>query len=67
MGLVIGAIPVFMTSMAGSKAKLQEAEDGDSSAVLSRKAGNRTQGFITNKRLMLSLGDAGGYLKTLIS
>lgn len=25
-----------------------------------KKAGNRTQGFITNKRLMLSVADAGG-------
>lgn len=47
VGLLICSVPVFFPAYAG-------AHSGGSSH------GGRTQGFITNKRLMISLADAGG-------
>ncbi|CAO3700866.1 unnamed protein product [Rhizopus stolonifer] len=49
-GLFMCAIPVFTPHLVNSN---QQLVDGDS-------AGSRTKGFITNKRLMISLADAGG-------
>ena len=67
VGLVIASIPVFFPDVAGGRTKREEAqlslEDSQSSTnapVIDRKTGSRTQGFITNKRLMISLADAGG-------
>ncbi|KAJ3311471.1 hypothetical protein HDU76_003113 [Blyttiomyces sp. JEL0837] len=70
VGLMIASIPVFFPQYAGSRTKQQEAaiasedsvivqNDGDAPKI-DRKTGSRTQGFITNKRLMISLADAGG-------
>ncbi|KAJ3041333.1 hypothetical protein HDV00_009474 [Rhizophlyctis rosea] len=63
-GLLIAAIPVFFPELAGARAKRHEAriaaEHGEGSARMDRMTGSRTQGFITNKRLMISLADAGG-------
>ncbi|KAJ3021785.1 hypothetical protein HKX48_007756 [Thoreauomyces humboldtii] len=67
-GLLIASIPVFYPDLAGARSKRQElrlaqAQVGDGETILSqldRKTGSRTQGFITNKRLMVSLADAGG-------
>ncbi|KAI3646621.1 hypothetical protein MP228_009549 [Amoeboaphelidium protococcarum] len=51
VGLLICSVPVFFPSLAGI------AVSGDAS---NSSHGSRTQGFITNKRLMISLADAGG-------
>ncbi|KAJ3168723.1 hypothetical protein HDU87_000969 [Geranomyces variabilis] len=67
-GLLIASIPVFYPEMAGARSKREElrlaqAQATDGSTIVSqldRKTGSRTQGFITNKRLMVSLADAGG-------
>ncbi|KAH6588998.1 hypothetical protein BASA50_010354 [Batrachochytrium salamandrivorans] len=47
----------FGRAKAGNAANMDSA---DSIRPISTLTGNRTQGFITNKRLMLSLADAGG-------
>ncbi|KAH6598034.1 hypothetical protein BASA61_002952 [Batrachochytrium salamandrivorans] len=74
VGLIIASIPVFFPDMAGSRTRREEAilleeqrqgnaanmDSADSIRPISTLTGNRTQGFITNKRLMLSLADAGG-------
>nr|KAJ3418089.1 hypothetical protein HK105_000358 [Polyrhizophydium stewartii] len=72
VGLIIASIPVFFPNAAGGRTKREEAAlalqdaadiatpDADHQMIMDRKTGNRTQGFITNKRLMLSLADAGG-------
>jgi ATP-binding cassette, subfamily D (ALD), peroxisomal long-chain fatty acid import protein len=66
VGLMLASIPVFFPDAAGSRTKREEAaldlEQGTTipDSLLDKKAGSRTQGFITNKRLMLSLADAGG-------
>lgn len=68
-GYLITSLPVFLPAWGGlaesepssspgnvdspSAAVMEAADDGSAS-------GNRTQAFITNKRLMLSLADAGG-------
>ncbi|ORY94388.1 ABC transporter transmembrane region 2-domain-containing protein [Syncephalastrum racemosum] len=54
-GLVLCAIPVFMPNLAGATAVLTATPKDESSQV-----GSRTRNFITNKRLMISLADAGG-------
>ncbi|KAI8914968.1 ABC transporter transmembrane region 2-domain-containing protein [Powellomyces hirtus] len=67
-GLMIASIPVFYPEMAGARSKAEELrlaqmQAADGSTIVSqldRKTGSRTQGFITNKRLMVSLADAGG-------
>ncbi|KAI8150103.1 ABC transporter transmembrane region 2-domain-containing protein [Fennellomyces sp. T-0311] len=54
-GLILCAIPVFAPDMVGSMAnKVTKNMDEDA------QVGSRTRGFITNKRLMMSLADAGG-------
>ncbi|KAJ3094476.1 hypothetical protein HDU97_008026 [Phlyctochytrium planicorne] len=72
VGLMIASIPVFFPDLAGSKTKRQEAllvsEEGSVSNAdelaakgsIDKRTGSRTQGFITNKRLMMNLADAGG-------
>ncbi|THW88886.1 ABC transporter transmembrane region 2 [Aureobasidium pullulans] len=65
-GYLITSLPVFLPAWGG----LAEAGDKKSAQPTSEAAlmaqtptdesGNRTQNFITNKRLMLSLADAGG-------
>lgn len=69
VGLLLASIPVFFPDSAGGRTKREEAELAieenslavkSQIAVVDRKTGSRTQGFITNKRLMLSLADAGG-------
>lgn len=60
VGLIMASIPVFFPDAAGGRTKREEAalelmknesEDGTTPA-LDAKTGSRTQGFITNKRLM---------------
>jgi ATP-binding cassette subfamily D (ALD) long-chain fatty acid import protein len=56
VGLMISSIPVFFPEYAGSRTKrlekaLENGPDGGPNADLAtKKAGSRTQGFITNKR-----------------
>jgi ATP-binding cassette subfamily D (ALD) long-chain fatty acid import protein len=52
-GLIMCAIPVFTPQLVGAAAVLPEEDEN-------AKVGSRTKGFITNKRLMMSLADAGG-------
>ncbi|KAF1347662.1 peroxisomal ABC transporter-like protein [Delphinella strobiligena] len=70
-GYLITALPVFLPAWGGlaevSSPKVVNSADSQlpSAAVLeaaggSGSSGGRTQAFITNKRLMLSLADAGG-------
>ncbi|KNC99596.1 uncharacterized protein SPPG_04983 [Spizellomyces punctatus DAOM BR117] len=67
-GLLIASIPVFYPEFAGARsrreearlAQLQASDPANALSQLDRKTGSRTQGFITNKRLMVSLADAGG-------
>lgn len=62
VGLMLASIPVFFPDAAGSRTKKVEAaiavEDGLGTVLvdsaLDRKAGSRTQGFITNKRFIVS-------------
>lgn len=69
VGLVLSAIPVFYPKYAGARLRRQEALLASQAATESPDAvkcgkdvqtGSRTQGYITNKRLMMSLADAGG-------
>ncbi|KAJ3373461.1 hypothetical protein HDU91_000076 [Kappamyces sp. JEL0680] len=69
VGLIMASIPVFFPEAAGGRTKREEAAlavsdysplPGESIPALDAKTGSRTQGFITNKRLMVSLADAGG-------
>ncbi|ORX52818.1 hypothetical protein DM01DRAFT_1306547 [Hesseltinella vesiculosa] len=53
-GLTMCSVPVFFPQLAGS---LAAASNSTSANDL---VGSRTRGFITNKRLMMSLADAGG-------
>ncbi|GAB5588597.1 ATP-binding cassette long-chain fatty acid transporter pxa1 [Umbelopsis nana] len=50
-GLGMCAIPVFLPEWAGAVAPVKDGDSPES---------GRTKGFITNKRLMISLSDAGG-------
>lgn len=69
-GYLITSMPVFLPAWGGlAEARSRPANNDDSansSAVVmeaaggSDSSGGRTQAFITNKRLMLSLADAGG-------
>ncbi|KAI9005715.1 ABC transporter transmembrane region 2-domain-containing protein [Hyaloraphidium curvatum] len=66
-GLMISAVPVFYPEWAGSRTKREVSEDAaaaglDAAKAVERSTGQRTAGFITNKRLMISLADAGGRL-----
>ncbi|CAO3597994.1 unnamed protein product [Absidia cylindrospora] len=56
-GLIMCGIPVFTPGMAAAVKPSSSAATADANADL---VGSRTRGFITNKRLMLSLADAGG-------
>ncbi|KAJ3179473.1 hypothetical protein HDU85_004884 [Gaertneriomyces sp. JEL0708] len=71
IGLLIASIPVFFPELAGVRSKrealrlaeLQAQGGADAEAAIAqinRKTGSRTKDFITNKRLMVSLADAGG-------
>ncbi|ORY46787.1 hypothetical protein BCR33DRAFT_753456 [Rhizoclosmatium globosum] len=70
IGLLISSIPVFYPEYAGSDTKAREAQIDaqaklDSVAspgqvTVDKKTGSRTQGFITNKKFLISLADAGG-------
>lgn len=69
VGLMLSSVPVFFPEYAGSRVRQQELEvsklaEQESQEIHDRggdaKTGSRTQGFITNKRLMISLADAGG-------
>ncbi|KAI8336782.1 ABC transporter transmembrane region 2-domain-containing protein [Chlamydoabsidia padenii] len=53
-GLIMCGIPVFTPGIAAA------VNPSSSSSSDSDLVGSRTRGFITNKRLMLSLADAGG-------
>ncbi|KAK6512011.1 hypothetical protein TWF481_000909 [Arthrobotrys musiformis] len=61
-GFVITSLPVFMPAWAGLGGLLEMANSKEApSADHERRRGeDRMKGFITNKRLMLSLADAGG-------
>ncbi|KAF7728532.1 hypothetical protein EC973_005936 [Apophysomyces ossiformis] len=54
LGLGLCSIPVFLPGISGSL-KSDEGETDENARV-----GSRTKGFITNKRLLVSLADAGG-------
>lgn len=54
-GLIMCGIPVFTPSIAAAVNPSSSSSGGNADLV-----GSRTRGFITNKRLMLSLADAGG-------
>ncbi|KAI9306349.1 ABC transporter transmembrane region 2-domain-containing protein [Cunninghamella echinulata] len=54
-GLIMCGIPVFVPGISGSGPS-SSSDNTSSSSVI----GSRTRSFITNKRLMLSLADAGG-------
>ncbi|KAI8805941.1 ABC transporter transmembrane region 2-domain-containing protein [Cladochytrium replicatum] len=76
VGLMIASIPVFFPNLAGRRTKreaeLLDAEEraaggGEGGALAQavadgsdKRTGTRTQNFVTNKRLMMSLADAGG-------
>ncbi|KAJ3312114.1 hypothetical protein HDV04_003368 [Boothiomyces sp. JEL0838] len=69
VGLIMASIPVFFPERAGGRTKREEAmletipqlsSEGASISLAAAKTGSRTQRFITNKRLMVSLADAGG-------
>ncbi|TPX49056.1 hypothetical protein SeMB42_g02750 [Synchytrium endobioticum] len=65
-GLLMASIPVFFPELAGSREqrlRLKDAAESQSTSgdnQVDRMTGRRTEGFITNKRLMVSLADAGG-------
>ncbi|KAI9597198.1 ABC transporter transmembrane region 2-domain-containing protein [Syncephalis fuscata] len=61
-GLCINALPVFYPEWAGRGGKSEVSARGAGATTEDdgKRAGSRTQGFITNKRLMTSLADAGG-------
>ncbi|KAI9352528.1 ABC transporter transmembrane region 2-domain-containing protein [Zopfochytrium polystomum] len=60
VGFIIASIPVFFPAWAGGRTKREEAALASvpltGEAASQRQTGSRTQGFITNKKLMLSLG-----------
>lgn len=55
VGLIMASIPVFFPDFAGGRTKREEAllSNTDGTPSLDAKTGSRTQGFITNKRLVL--------------
>ncbi|KAK3843687.1 MAG: ABC transporter transmembrane region 2-domain-containing protein [Linnemannia gamsii] len=53
VGLTLCALPVFFPALGGVDS-VKDITSGD------KVVGNRTKGFITSKRLMMSLADAGG-------
>jgi ATP-binding cassette subfamily D (ALD) long-chain fatty acid import protein len=65
-GYLITSLPVFLPAWAGlaeigdSKTAQPASEAALMAQTPTDESGNRTQNFITNKRLMLSLADAGG-------
>ncbi|GAB7355143.1 hypothetical protein MBLNU459_g5715t1 [Dothideomycetes sp. NU459] len=61
-GYLITALPVFLPAWGGLRESRERANTGTRSpdTHADDERGNRTQAFITNKRLMLSLADAGG-------
>ncbi|RKP03347.1 hypothetical protein CXG81DRAFT_9682 [Caulochytrium protostelioides] len=63
VGLLIASIPVFLPDWAGGRTKREAARlprAAAAAAAASAATSVRTQGFITNKRLLMSLADAGG-------
>lgn len=62
-GYLITSLPIFLPAW-GGLGGVSELSDGSSAAVAEASGGGRERGrmkeFITNKRLMLSLADAGG-------
>lgn len=60
IGLIACSIPVFAPTLPSLVANNSEKIEQPQSTLAIE--GERTQSFITNKRLMLSLGDAGGRL-----
>ncbi|KAK6348798.1 hypothetical protein TWF730_009568 [Orbilia blumenaviensis] len=61
-GFVITSLPVFMPAWAGLGGLLEMASNKETPSEdhERRRGEDRMKGFITNKRLMLSLADAGG-------
>lgn len=61
-GYLITALPVFLPAWGGLRESREHANSANRSKVVHAgdERGSRTQAFITNKRLMLSLADAGG-------
>lgn len=57
-GLIMCAIPVFTPHLVGAETSSPQIVTAELSE--NEKVGARTKGFITNKRLMMSLADAGG-------
>ncbi|KAI8979239.1 ABC transporter transmembrane region 2-domain-containing protein [Mycotypha africana] len=59
-GLIMCAIPVFTPQLMSAASATAAIITNDKTASTTSQVGSRTKGFITNKRLMLSLADAGG-------
>lgn len=61
-GYLLSALPVFLPAWGGlgGASELLEGESGGSSSGEGVRERSRTKDFITNRRLMLSLADAGG-------
>ncbi|KAF8473226.1 ABC transporter transmembrane region 2-domain-containing protein [Kalaharituber pfeilii] len=61
-GYLISSVPIFLPAWGGLGGLLELASDGGSPSDIpsSARQQSRTKSFITNKRLMLSLADAGG-------
>ena len=55
-GYLLSSVPVFLPAWGGLGGKMEQAEH----AVKDGRERSRMKDFITNKRLMLSLADAGG-------
>ncbi|KAK5992901.1 ATP-binding cassette sub-family D member 2 [Cladobotryum mycophilum] len=55
-GYLLASLPVFLPAWGGVGGAAEMAENGEKGG----RERNRMKGFITNKRLMLSLADAGG-------
>jgi ATP-binding cassette, subfamily D (ALD), peroxisomal long-chain fatty acid import protein len=59
-GYIITSLPVFLPAWGGLGGLLELSDPAASSSAAGGKERGRMEGFITNKRLMLSLADAGG-------
>ncbi|KAH0828311.1 hypothetical protein AYO21_07306 [Fonsecaea monophora] len=59
-GYIITSIPVYLPAWAGLNAILESTSSSGKEATESSRSGTYMKEFTTNKRLMLSLADAGG-------
>ena len=59
-GYVISSIPIYLPAWAGLTSILEASGSTAANSTDSARAGSHMKDFTTNKRLMLSLSDAGG-------